>query len=89
MREGWAGPLALISQLGVTVVGSILLGLVLGLWVDAHFGTRPWGTLTLSLLGILAGSYGVYRLITTSIEQAVAARNSESSSDGDESRREP
>jgi ATP synthase protein I len=74
MREGWAGPLALITQLGLTIVISIVLGLVLGLWVDAHFGTKPWATLTLSLLGIIAGSYGVYRLITTSIEQATAAR---------------
>ncbi|HLH72532.1 MAG TPA: AtpZ/AtpI family protein [Chloroflexota bacterium] len=63
-------PLALISQLGLTMVGSILLGLVIGLWLDAHFGTRPWATLICSLIGVLAGSVGVYRLIVTSISQA-------------------
>src|SRR6185437_9472313 len=36
MRHDWA-PLALITQLGLTMVGSILLGLVLGLWIVAHF----------------------------------------------------
>jgi ATP synthase protein I len=81
MRQGWAGPLALITQLGLTIVLSILLGLVLGLWVDAHFGTKPWATLILSLLGILVGSFGVYRLVATSIDQATAARRPGGSDD--------
>jgi len=83
MRQDWA-PLALITQLGLTMVGSILLGLVLGLWIDAHFGTKPWATLTLSLLGIAAGSYGVYRLVSTSIEDAVEHRHSRSNDDSRE-----
>ncbi len=82
MRQDWA-PLALITQLGLTMVGSILLGLVLGLWIDAHFGTKPWATLILSLLGIAAGSYGVYRLISASIKEAVEQRHTPSN---DESR---
>ncbi|HLG50026.1 MAG: AtpZ/AtpI family protein [Chloroflexi bacterium] len=73
MRNGW-GPVALISQLGFTLVASILLGLVLGLWIDAQLGTRPWATLILSLLGILAGSFAAYRLVARSIEQAVEER---------------
>lgn len=76
MRRDW-GPLALVSQLGLTMVGSILLGLVVGLWIDAHFGTRPWGTLALSLLGIVVGTVGVYRLVTTSIQEVGDVRRSE------------
>ncbi len=83
MRRDW-GPIALISQLGLTMVGSILLGLVLGLWIDAHFGTRPWATLILSLLGVAAGTIGVYRLVTTSIQEAVEQRRTH----GDHDRRE-
>jgi F0F1-type ATP synthase assembly protein I len=83
MRQGWGGSLALITQLGVTVVVSTLLGLVLGLWVDAHFGTRPWGTLVFSLVGILVGSAGVYRLIVTSIDEAVAERKGPTGDDPD------
>lgn len=83
MRQGWA-PLALITQLGLTMVGSILLGLVLGLWIDAHFGTRPWATLILSLLGIGAGSFGVYRLISSSIEEAVEQRHTDTKDDSRE-----
>jgi ATP synthase protein I len=73
MRNGWGGPLALITQLGLTMVGSILIGLLLGLWIDSHFGTRPWGTLLLSLAGIAAGSFGVYRLVAASIDEATGA----------------
>jgi ATP synthase protein I len=89
MRPGWAGPLALITQLGLTIVVAIVLGLVLGLWVDSHFGTKPWGTLILSLLGILAGSFGVYRLVATSIDQAVADRGLDKANNGDGPRRQP
>jgi ATP synthase protein I len=83
MRQGWGGSLALITQLGVTVVVSILIGLLLGLWIDAHFGTKPWGTLIFSLVGILVGSAGVYRLIVTSIDEAVAERKAPTGDDPD------
>lgn len=86
MRRDLA-PLALITQLGITMVGSILLGLVIGLWIDAHFGTRPWATLILSLVGVLAGSISVYRLVVTSIEQAAndLHRDQQKKHDGDQS----
>jgi len=42
------------------------------MWVDSMLGTKPWATLILSLLGISAGIVGVYRLVTTSIEQATS-----------------
>jgi ATP synthase protein I len=83
MRPGWGGSLGLVTQLGVTVVLSILLGLVIGLWIDAHFGTRPWGTLILSLVGILAGSVAVYRLIVASIDEALAERKSPSADESE------
>lgn len=86
MRRDMA-PLALVTQLGLTMVGSILLGLVVGLWIDAHFGTTPWATLVLSLVGVFAGSISVYRLVVTSIEQAADElhREQQKKHDGDQS----
>ena len=69
MRSNWA-PLALVTQLGLTLVFSIVLGLLAGRWIDSHFGTGPWGTLILALVGISAGIVGVYRLVSASIAQA-------------------
>ena len=61
------------GELASVAGGALARGL--GLWLDAHFGTKPWATLVLSLVGIGAGSVGVYRLIATSIDQATEARN--------------
>ncbi|HUX86597.1 MAG TPA: AtpZ/AtpI family protein [Chloroflexota bacterium] len=85
MRRDLA-PVALISQLGLTMVGSILLGLVIGLWIDAHFGTKPWATLILSLVGVFVGSISVYRLVVTSIDQAADEmhRDQKKKDDGDQ-----
>lgn len=73
MGQDWA-PLALITQLGFTIVGSILIGVVLGLLVDRQFGTSPWGILGFILLGVVVGGIGAYRQISDSIEQETEAR---------------
>lgn len=83
MRRDW-GPLALVSQLGLMMVGSILLGLLLGLWIDSRFGTSPWATLILSLVGVAAGTIGVYRLVSMSIREAVEQRHAEDEHDHQE-----
>jgi F0F1-type ATP synthase assembly protein I len=74
MRPSLGGSFALVSQLGLTLALSIVFGLVLGLWVDAHFGTKPWAAVVFSLLGISAGIYGVIRLVSASIDQATVER---------------
>lgn len=52
-----------IMQLGITVVSSIILSLVAGIWIDGQLGTSPWATLLGMLLGTLSAFYAVYRLI--------------------------
>lgn len=65
-------PLALVTQLGATMAISIVIGVVVGLWVDRQLGTMPLFTLLLSLVGISAGSIYAYRLISESIVAAGA-----------------
>lgn len=60
-------PLVLI-QLGLIMVSSLLLSLLLGLWIDSRLNTQPWATLFFMLVGVAAGSVGVYRLITSVLE---------------------
>jgi F0F1-type ATP synthase assembly protein I len=48
-----------IYQLVSEFVAPIGLGLV----VDWQFGTRPWGTLVGTLVGLLLGGFGVARII--------------------------
>jgi F0F1-type ATP synthase assembly protein I len=66
-------PLVLM-QLGFTMVGSIVLSLVLGLWFDSHFGTSPWGLLAAMVLGVLAGTIGVARLVSQAIDESTRDR---------------
>jgi len=62
------------TQLGLTIglitVFSSLGGMFLGLWVDGQLQTRPWGTLLLTIVGVLAGSVSTYRLAASIVEQA-------------------
>ena len=52
--------LALITQLGLTVLIPAALFLVLGLWLDRRFG---WSvTVPLLILGVLGGAKGAYDL---------------------------
>ena len=60
---------ALVGQLGFTIAASIVLGLLLGLWVDGLLGTRPLFTLLLSLVGISAASYAGYRAVSVAFAQ--------------------
>jgi len=49
-RETWQA-LAFFSQIGVTMVGTILIGVLLGKYLDSLFDTKPWLTLVFSFLG--------------------------------------
>jgi len=69
MRQDWR-PLALVTQLGLTVVVSLVLSLLLGLWLDNLLGTKPILTLLFSLIGVAAGTVGVYRLVAQAIAEA-------------------
>jgi predicted F0F1-ATPase subunit len=62
--SGWTA-LALIGQIGFTIVFSILIGLGIGLFIDHQFHTAPIATLIGLLLGLAAGVYGVYRLVSS------------------------
>jgi F0F1-type ATP synthase assembly protein I len=76
VKRDWQ-PMTLVTQLGVTMAVSIVLCLLLGLWIDSHFGTRPWATLALSLIGILAGSVAVYRMVSEAIDAAADPRQTD------------
>jgi ATP synthase protein I len=60
----WAG-LVLVGQLGLTVAIPILLGIGAGLFVDSKLRSSPIATLIGLLLGLAAGVYGAYRLVSS------------------------
>lgn len=50
-----------LSTMGFAVVFSIVVGLIIGLYLDSRFGTEPIFTLLLILGGILSGFRIMYK----------------------------
>ena len=62
--SGWSS-LALLGQVGLTIALSMLLGIGLGLFIDHQLNSAPVATLIGLLLGLAAGVYGVFRLVSS------------------------
>lgn len=60
--------LSLAGQVGVVMVVFILMGLVVGRWVDDRVGTSPTFTLVFILLGIGAAGWSIARLVMWALE---------------------
>ncbi|MAG14915.1 MAG: AtpZ/AtpI family protein [Dehalococcoidales bacterium] len=57
----WVAALRLVG-VGFFIGGSIMLGVLAGLWLDNKFGTN-WLWLPGLILGIMVTFYGVYRML--------------------------
>jgi len=54
--------LALVLQVSSIVLCSVLGPLQLGVWLDRMFGSAPWLTLILMVIGLGLAVFGTYRL---------------------------
>ena len=61
--------LSLVGQVGVTMVVFILVGLVLGQWIDGKLNTAPTFTMFFILLGIGGGAWSIARLVMWALEE--------------------
>ncbi len=59
--NGWSS-LAYFTQIGFTIAVSVLLGVLIGRFLDRRLGTDPWLLLLFSLLGVLVALYYIYRI---------------------------
>jgi F0F1-type ATP synthase assembly protein I len=55
------GPQLRLAGLGVELLGAVLGFTLLGLWIDRHYGTGPWGLLVCLVLGLVGGFYNLIR----------------------------
>ncbi|MBN1831810.1 MAG: AtpZ/AtpI family protein [Deltaproteobacteria bacterium] len=65
----WADDLTLVSQLGLTMVGSILFCFAIGYYLDKWLHTKGLFITLFILLGIAGGGYTVYRDIMKTLGQ--------------------
>ena len=60
----WAENLVLVSQLGLTMAGSIVFCFFVGLYLDKWLGTKGLFVVLSILAGVVGGGVTVYRRIT-------------------------
>lgn len=53
--------LADFSQIGITMAASVLVGVLLGKYLDKWLGTEPWFLLIFSLLGVVAAIRSLFQ----------------------------
>jgi len=58
----WVAALRLVG-VGFFVGGSILLGVLAGLWLDNKLNSAPTGVIVGLFLGLVIAFYGVYRML--------------------------
>jgi F0F1-type ATP synthase assembly protein I len=72
----WA--LATSAQGGLMVAAPVIVGLVLGYWLDMTFGTLPWISLGLTLIGAMLGPVFLYKWVTSVVKRRMNSKNSQS-----------
>ena len=60
--QRWAAALRLVG-VGFFIGGSIVLGVVVGLWLDNKFNSEPTWVIVGLFLGLVIAFYGVYRML--------------------------
>jgi F0F1-type ATP synthase assembly protein I len=50
-------------SLGLELVAPLLLGILVGYWLDGKLGTRPWIVIAGAVLGMTAGLIGFVRRV--------------------------
>lgn len=53
---------------GITLAASVVVGLLIGQWIDRHYNHSaiPWGTLVMTLAGVAAGFLNLFRILGVS-----------------------
>ena len=59
-RWGFLKGLGLLTTLGITLVVSTFVGLLIGVYLDRFFSTKPLLTIVFLILGIIAGIRNIF-----------------------------
>jgi len=75
-RFGVKGAAVRLIGVGFYIGGSIVLGVVAGLWLDSKFNTEPILVIIGLFLGLFIAFYGVYRMLLPLISKKQDKENS-------------
>ena len=55
--------IATLSSMGIAMGLSTFIGLIVGMYLDKAFSTKPWLTIIFLIFGIIAGFKNIYEII--------------------------
>jgi ATP synthase protein I len=58
-----------LSSLGLEMGGAVVIGLLMGTWLDRQFGTEPWLTFVFLGFGLVAAGKAVYRAVRKGLSE--------------------
>ncbi|MBI1910719.1 MAG: AtpZ/AtpI family protein [Deltaproteobacteria bacterium] len=58
--RGFFKGLAMLASMGISMVVSTFIGLLIGIYLDGFFNTKPWLTIIFLFFGIAAGFRNIY-----------------------------
>jgi len=59
-RNEFARALSVLSQIGITIIACIAVGIFLGWYLDSLLGTSPWLLIIFTFLGIAAAFKSIF-----------------------------
>ncbi|HID89220.1 MAG TPA: AtpZ/AtpI family protein [Anaerolineales bacterium] len=72
--------LAISAQGGLMVAMPVVVGLAVGYMLDIHFGTLPWITLVLTLIGAMSGPVLLHRWTLSAVKRRMEEKEDEETS---------
>jgi F0F1-type ATP synthase assembly protein I len=60
-KQTQRGDAARAYSLGFELVGAVAGFVLVGIWIDRHYSSGPWGTLICLFLGLIGGFYNLIR----------------------------
>ncbi len=58
--RGFFKGIAMLASMGIAMVVSTFIGLLIGIYLDKFFDTKPWFTIIFLFFGIAAGFRNIY-----------------------------
>lgn len=73
-----------LAGIGLELTAAVIGGLLLGLWIDRHYGTSPWAAVTGGTVGIVGGLLNFVRQARRAMENATGGTGDGASRKGGE-----
>lgn len=61
--RGFFKGIAMLASMGIAMVVSTFIGLLMGIYLDRYFETKPWLTIVFLIFGIAAGFRNIYLMV--------------------------